>query len=256
MAKIRSTFNTRGIEESLRELAELGSPRNAGQVLEQGARVAAVSLARSTQPYGDGDTARHQGENAVARDYKKAVARVGDAFVAIKEVDKDLANAFWKAVTGRKWARAQEILNKSGCRLAGVPIVAEVDDSKRQMLRRNGRVKSGPTQIARTTRLQNRGIKQAQRDTGKGKGGWASCARILGNTRGIPAWVTRHAQGRGAVIRNYNKGRSSITLRNNVKYSNQILRPSEKARAMRIATERMRAHLNISIEKLKAKRRR
>jgi hypothetical protein len=233
------------------------SSANMRRLLDHAARIAAVSLAHGTQPFGLDKQAREKGEGAVARDVKKSVLRVGDAYASIKRVNVPASAAFWKAVKAKKWPDAQRILDQSGAALAGIPILAQPDEARRKAARTDrGRPRGKASQILQSTRLQSRYIKEAQKRVGTGKGGWAACAYLLKSTRGIPAWVTRHGHGTGTVIRLNSRGRPRITLINRVRYSSEILPANEKARAHRLANERMSKFLASSIRAIKARRKR
>src|SRR5437016_12840495 len=80
---------------------------------------------------------------------------------------------------------------------------------------------------------------------GFGKGGWATCARVLGGIRGIPRWVTKH-NSPGTVIENYGADRTTITLVNQVPYASAILTSSGKAEAIQIATDRLFSSIQVA----------
>src|SRR5436190_15270338 len=73
-------------ENATRKLQALGNVlhRPLRDVLDSGARVAAISLAKSTQPDGTGVEAKEQGEKAVARDILIVYGNAGRAFEAIR----------------------------------------------------------------------------------------------------------------------------------------------------------------------------
>src|SRR5215471_8844780 len=88
-------------------------------------------------------------------------------------------------------------------------------------------------------------VKSETDKVGAGKGGWATCARILGGVRGIPRWITKH-NSPGQVIENYGAQRTTITIINQVPYASAIITPAQKSEAITIAVERLVKSIRIA----------
>jgi hypothetical protein len=236
---IRASFNPAPLKRALQNQSR-GLQATLPEQLRRAGRLVAVSLATSTQPYGDNDAARILGEKATARDIHRVYATPAQVYSAIG--DQKIAAGFWKAVSAGAWSKAQAIINKFCPAFAGVPIGKALDPSLHRGARdRRGRIseKQRPLQIVSPGQLKGY-TNQEVGKVGLGKSGWAICAKILGGTRGIPQWVTRHNKiSSGTVIEDRNPTHPTITLRNELSYAEQILSEADKAEAVQIGMERL-----------------
>ena|SRR5581483_2852920 len=234
---MRASFNPAPLKRKLQNRAQ-GFSRDLGEELRRVGRVVAVSLATSAQPYGIGEYSRRSGEIATARDIRRCYATPGQVYKAFD--DKFKAGSFWKAIKAADYSRAQQIMRKYCPRFATKEL-KPFDGGAAHKAARNarGRVSSSqePAFVVQTTRDLEAYIKSEVYRVGEGKAGWASCAKILGGTRGLPQWVTRHAGkiAPGSVV----QSKSSIVLRNEVPYAENILQPAAKAEAVRIGIDRL-----------------
>jgi hypothetical protein len=207
--------------------------------LRRAGRLVAVSLATSAQPYGLTDNSRAIGETATGRDVRKCYATPADVFKAFPE--KKLANAFWYEIKRGNWSRAQGIM-QARCPQFRSREIKPFDGGAAHRAARNsrGRVPKNqqPAFVVQTTRDLLAYLKNEVAQVGKGKGGWASCAKALGGTRGLPQWITRH-KSPGSVIEDQNKERPTITLRNDVEYAQSILSSVDKRIAVSIGLNRL-----------------
>ena len=96
--------------------------RTLPEVLESEGRIVAISLAKSTQPFGTGAEAQNMGERAVSRDIKKVYVTVGDVFGSLPDSGEGDAKQFWKLIQAGKYDAAQGILSRSGSRYGKIPI--------------------------------------------------------------------------------------------------------------------------------------
>ena len=240
--KLRAFFN------------ETGKELSTG--LRQESRLMAVSLAHETQPYGNDKSAQALGQAAVNRDVRRLFATPQEAFALVLAQDgQALADEFYVLTSQGKPADAQALLqNKSGSKVRGVPIADTPDPAIHRAGRMsNGRARNRISQIVLNPKARDRYIKQKQRLVGFAKSGWATCARILGGTRGIPGWVSRN-KGGGTVSDNSRALLNpSVTLKNTVSYIDKVLPASGVANAFAVGRNRAKKMMDIALSKARAK---
>jgi len=246
--------NTTRLKAKLRNMSR-NVHRTATEVLESEGRIAAISLAKSTQPFGTGGDAKDMGERAVSRDIKKVYVTIGDVFASLPLVGKGDAAQFWKLVKAGKYDAARQILSGTGSRFGKIPIGRFDGGSLHHQARnaKTGRVSQrDPSLIVDdSSQLISYG-KSKVNLVGTGKSAWASMARQLGGTRGLrspklpggerditAAWIL-HKGGQGHISRNYGDGsRPVLTLTSTVRYADNILSQSARNNAVRIARGRI-----------------
>lgn len=216
-------------------------------VLHQAARLCAVSAAFQAQPFGIDDKAQALGVVATTRDIYRVYATPGKSY---DDIQDDGAKAgFWKAVKASAWDMAAKILNREGSRLKGV-LIDNFDGggAHRQLRNNQGRIPASqkPVMVVKDAQKLKSYVLSETKKVGFGKGGWAACARALGGTRGIPGWISRQ-DAPGTVIENYGGNAMSVTMTNQVPYASEILSPSQKQEAVRIALDRLRASIQIAL---------
>lgn len=222
--KLNSVINQLAVEtgQTLRE------------VLPSEMRLLAVGLASQTTPQ-DGLTTGLTGREATAARNGGRESRMNSVramifliYPPIGWVVKDMAKknhgaagSFAAAMDKKNYVRAQKLLNEflpeMGYTIRGFDGGAL---HKAQAGRRiTQRILSPSNQAANA--YANRAVKMV----GFVKGGYATGARQLGGTRGIPGYASRHnAPGTGTV-----RGDGSsltVTLTNDVKYARKAIRPS------------------------------
>lgn len=213
------------------------------KILRPLARLVAVECARQSAPFGDNEGARKSGEHATAIDILRVYitpSRVANTFP-----NKKHAAAFSVAMARRNYAGAQNIVDSYHSAYRGVRIQA-FDNGAAHKAARNayGKVPKNkrPAMIVQTPRTLFTYLDREVSHVGEGKAGWATCARALGSTRGIPQWVTRHvgkgpASGSGAQ-ENYTGAMWHVKLINNVPYSAKILNAGAKEQAIQQGVSR------------------
>jgi len=215
--------------------------------MRQEARLVAVSLATQTQPFGNTATSKRIGEVAVSRDIYRVYATPGKAFEDIQ--DRHAQSGFWKAVKALAWDRAKKILNKSASAFKLTPIDNfDGGAAHRQLRNKQGRIPPSqkPVMIVRNPSTLKTYIETEKGKVGFGKGGWASCARALGGTRGIPGWVSRQ-NAPARVIEDYGTDISKVTMTNMVPYASEIISQAGKQDAIFIARDRLRKSVRIAL---------
>jgi hypothetical protein len=226
------------------------------EVLASGARVAAISCARTSQPFGTGNEALQKGLKAVAGDMSKVYRGAADAYADIS--NPRYAALFWKAYKAGEYDEAQLILKLYGDNLRGVPIRSFDGGAAHKSARNSttGRVQlSRPAMIVADVSGLVRYLRKRQDNVGFGKGGWADAARqISGSARGLRSegditanWITRKASGLGKFTPGGTDSNPSIMIASTVRYGDRILQGSAKNDAIRIARERMIANLSIAV---------
>lgn len=192
--------------------------------LQRGARLACVQLSFATQPRGHGEESRVKGEKAVQKEVRRVYAIAADVYASIE--NKKIGAAFYAAVQNRQIAKAQRILDANSSTFAGTPI-GTFDPSLHKTARVNGKVpkKQRPLQVVQANRPLTTYIEREKRMVGFVKSGWAVCARLVGGTRGIPQWVTRHVAGSAGRVVDLSRDPITprIMLTNGVSYAREQL---------------------------------
>jgi hypothetical protein len=215
-------------------------------VLDSGARVAAISLTKSTEPEGTGSEAQTEGENAVSRDIQLVYGNAGRAYEAIRSrVER---TKFWALYKLGAYAEATQIAQENGVNVGpfdGGAAHKAARRSRRPVILRTTK----PTIYVidpRQRRRLDRYVKEVQRDVGTAKGGWADCVRAIGgNPRGLREegditanWITRKGHGYGAAYHGGTDEHPTITIQNRIPYVDQVLSQSAKRYALNVAHER------------------
>jgi hypothetical protein len=225
------------------------------ETLTQWGRLAAISCAKSTQPYGSGEAARDAGRNRVKADIYKVYATPGKAYADI--LNKKQAAAFWWCLKNGKPERALGILRKDGKSLRSVPF-ERFDGGLEHMKQRNartGRVGTLRTPLAIITNPKQLEtyVKKRQANVGFGKSAWSDLARQLGSIRGLKdagdigaGWITRNG-GKGNIEWMGSKEAPLLRLTSLVRYSGLILTEPARREAIRIARERLGKSLEMAV---------
>lgn len=216
--------------------------RSVKGLLRREARLCAVSLAFSTQPFGDSKTVLDSGEGATAGDIRRCYATPGQVYADFPE--ERYAKAFWWRLMRGEFAEAQKIVDAQCPNFRHTRI--SYFDPRLHQGRRNSRGRISktqkPLQIVIDPKSLDAYVAAEVKRVGWGKGGWAGCARALDGTRGIPGWVVRH-KAPAQVHERHVPGRSEITLVNKVSYASEILDGPRKSQAIDISFDRLFAAL-------------
>src|SRR6266853_5635650 len=126
------------------------------------------------------------------------------------------------------WDKAKKILNRSSNAFKNTTIDNFDGRAAHRQLRNNqGRIPPSqkPVMIVRDSQKLKTYVASEQKKVGFGKGGWATCARVLGGTRGIPGWVSRQSSP-AQVLEDYGSERSKVVMTNVVPDASEILSES------------------------------
>ena len=220
---ITGTVDFSGMNGKLAEIGRL-THEEPGKLMVQETRLLCVELAKYTQPFGFDDKAKKQGEEALMRDYARVYAQASEVYKELRLENKDMADGFWKAFQNRSYDKAARILRDSKQINRNTPI--QPFDSGVAHGKRWKRGKVGGGIVSSMILQVSKGLKpwlsKELKKIGFAKGGWANCASKLGGTRGIPAWVANHDTP-ASVIDNTDAANPSITIRNEVNYTSQVM---------------------------------
>jgi hypothetical protein len=216
------------------------------------ARMLCVSLANSTQPFGDDNKAKIIGEKAVTRDIDR-VYKTGSR--AVREIAalplprgktatqnaKQAAAALAGLLGGKgkgkgkqkpKIGEAQNLLDRIRYKPYVNTQIGVFDQGQAHNKARFGRRKSVPknqfvSQVVTKDSQLTKYFKEKRGNVGIAKSGWAVCAGLLGGFKGIPKWVYRHTGG-GRVNDQSGKGlgivsKPFIQMTNTIPWINAVI---------------------------------
>lgn len=230
------------LEKAFTELQK-ESRRDIRTILIQQARLFCVDLIFVTQPWGKGSKSKKTGENAVRRDLKRVYMTAADIYKAVSFKSQEQAAAFYgfmKRGTKRDLARAKGILKSLEVNFD----YDDFDDGQYHKSRRNsrGRVpRSTRPKLIDDVNALKKYTREIVKRVGFAKGGFADAAIALGrmpgnngNTRGIPAWVKRHAdkQNLGTAYTQTISGTETVVIVNNVRYIRSLVGKAQILSAM------------------------
>ena len=258
---VKVTTNFQGARAKLQNIRK-GVTSSLPEVLESEGRIAAISLAKSTQPFGTGTDAKDMGERAVIRDVAKVYASLGSVFSKLPTLGEGDAAQFWKLIKLGRFEAAMDIIRKTNSPFGGIRIGPFDGGSLHAQARnqRTGRVsQKNPSLIVSESGQLSDYMKKKMELVGFAKSAWASVARQLGGIRGLRApklpggdrditanWITRKSAP-GTVERRYGDAkRPTLTLRSQVRYADNVLSRTQITNAIRIARDRIVKQLQIA----------
>jgi hypothetical protein len=220
--------------------------RTGRDVLTQEGRLVAISLAKSSQPFGTGEASLKKGRDRTAGDIHKVYATPGRAYADI--ANEKQAKAFWWAIKNGKAGKAWGILRKDGRTLRSAGIGSFENGSLHELNRdpNTGRVRlKTPLIVVTNPRQLSVYVRKKQSHVGFGKSAWSGIARQLGSIRGLRTtgditanWITRQA-GPGHIAWSGTDESPILTMTSTVRYASQILPDHMKRAAVSIARDRL-----------------
>jgi hypothetical protein len=250
MISVNKVTGAEQVMASIHRFAEITGASLAEEIIRT-ARLVAVSVAHSTQPYGKDKATKDTAERRVSRDIRRVFATPFSVYSELeRKADSFSAGQFWAAWKSRDEARMKEIMDRESL---GLTIIRAPQKSIHQQRRNSrGQVSSGvPMHMITDPRALDRYIKDRQRRVGFAKSGWAAAADECGGHRGIPQWASSRHKGRapgGATI-SRDTAKPMVILHNNVSYIRQVCPPEQIATAVSIAYERLQKRIQILIKK-------
>jgi hypothetical protein len=232
------------------------------------ARMLCVSLANSTQPFGDDNKAKIIGEKAVTRDIDR-VYKTGST--AVREIAalplprgktatqnaKQAAAALAGLLGGKgkgkgkqkpKIGEAQNLLDRIRYKPYVNTKIGVFDQGQAHSKARFGRRKSVPknqfvSQVVTKDSQLTKYFKEKRGNVGIAKSGWAVCAGLLGGFKPIPKWVYRHTGG-GRVNDQSGKGlgivsKPFIQMTNTIPWINAVISTATIQKSIDIQIRKM-----------------
>lgn len=240
-------------------------------VLKKESRLIAVRLAYQTQPFGNDSTAQNKGKGAVSSDIRRVYRSTADAFEAIansqgapsgnkSQTPEQASRAFWFYSKRKQWSKANKILHNTRARgYIGTPIGAMDNGAKHRSARYGKRMRVSKNQfpllIVDSPNKLKAYITKIEKRVGTAKAGWAGCARLLGGTRGIKAWVVSNSNSSKPTARALYNGSTSgfagsYQVSNLVPWADVCLTPSQRDEAVQIQKRNMMKEMQIVNSKL------
>jgi hypothetical protein len=264
------------------------SKQSLAEVIRSQSRLVAVNLVFQTQPFGGSKATSGQdasgktlGEGAIERDIRKVYKTASDVFRDVAKTSVQAARGFVSYIKSGRLDEARKILQRVnlrqhsegaanlGSRLDSA-FVSNFDggQSHREALApmpRRPRIRKNqkPLMIIQNIGALKGYVKEVQKRVGIAKSGWATCAIILGGTRGrsptstgvsqqsVPAWVKRHAgnKGSGSVIdRSNSVGDAYVDMMNHVPWIRNCLNAGQQRAALDIQREKMEKAIDKALD--------
>lgn len=237
-------------------------------LIERSARLAAISCAYSTQPYGTDAQAKTTVEKAVVSGIRKIYFTARSVYGAMVQKNPKQAAAFYSAIKRRDIKKAEGIMRGSGIDiLYDLPLIPFDGGTLHKKLRDpvTGRVAKNtqPQCVVIDSKALDAYIQLEKNMAGFGKGAWANLARELGSIRGLKTpglqedgskqisagWITRHRDAPFFITRNYaNRDKPVIILISKVRYASEVLPEKDRRQAEFIAMERLLKNLKIAVK--------
>lgn len=261
------TVNDKKFQRALRNFYA-GSQKDRAEILRAQARLIAVNLAHQTAPFGTDKGAKLKGETSIKADvnrvYKSAAVTHRNIWNSGKganlkhvEDSRQAAAAFIRMIRTGKTAEAEKLLEDLNLeRYRGTSVGSFDSGLAIKKARHGARRKVSQNQfvnlVVQNQQALSRYTKQVVARVGMAKAGWATPAKYLGGTRGIPAWVTRHSEGRalGSIKDQSQKDtRPFIQITNHVPYVSKCISPAQIQRALDNQRQKMIRAINIAAAK-------
>lgn len=228
------------LQRSLTELSIL-TRRDIRGILRQEARLFCVALAKYTQPFGLDKKAKEKGETAVRRDILKVYGTASWAFDEIESISENAARAVVKYIREKNYIEAEKVLKRFKIMIPLKKFNPKFHKKRFVQGRLKGSEKS---QIVVDEKKLKKYIRQKLKRVGFAKSGWASCAKFLGGTRGIPAWARRN-QGPCMVLnRSRQRNNPHFILVNAINYTSRVLSQSGMRGAMNERVFKLRIRID------------
>jgi hypothetical protein len=216
-----------------------------GDVLVRRARLLCVQLAFVTMPRGGG---KKKGERALENDIRR-LAKDFTQFQRelMSQPPSRWVNKMLRAVEKRDYATIADMIKNSKAN-GQLELIESFGREHHFPARVKGKVTAHPKPkfLVKNAASLRRYIQQERKMVGWAKGGWASAARDLGGTQGMPRWVSRHSEAPGSArITSWGYSGSVLIaeLANNVRYIDEIMRNSALVEAEIDAARKFETHI-------------
>jgi hypothetical protein len=251
MISANEVEGTEDVLASIRRFADLTGASLSEEIIRT-ARLVAVSVAHSTQPFGKDTATRDSAERRVAKEIGYVFTTPASVFSMIENKSgRGAAGTFWVAHKAGDLAAMKDVMDREGL---GLGILKKPEKALHQTRRdkTSGRViNKNATHLVTDTLARERYIKQRQRKVGFAKSGWAAAADACGGHRGIPQWASSRHKGRapGGAIISRDAVHPKVEIFNNVDYIDRVCDPTMISQAVEIAYEKLFKRIQILIRK-------
>lgn len=267
MARASIKLDTSDFRAVLNNFAEFSS-KAVPTLVRAHARLCAVHLAARTTPFstggktakekGDASTAAKKlGEACVERDIKRVIHGKDDFIAFCSNFGNErIRNRITELAQNGDWQALTHVMNNIGIfkSQGGIDFLNEYQYNTIHQRYRNkttGRTgKVAKKYHVATTPLKGY-INKVMKRVGMSKGGWAECARKIGelsagkdgkaadNARGIPAWAKRSKKGGEVSDQTRGAGYPHVLLTNTFPWISRICTRESQDEAVRMASESM-----------------
>lgn len=214
------------LNKAIQRMAD-ASGETVKDTLTKHARLLCVDFAANTRPLEKGKGGKQKGEDNIKKKILSIYVSKAVAWELLETHKKGYGGTFYAMIKKGDLAQAAQFLKKYSRKSF------EVGNFDGGALHRQLAFKGRTTKrmVVLDFPEVNRYVALIQKRVGYAKGGFASAARQLGGTRGIPGFATRHpAPGQGRVE---GDGKSlTVTVENRVKYARLALTPEKEAAAL------------------------
>lgn len=218
ISQLEITKEFRRFEKGLKRLIK-ETEKDAKEVILAQARLFCVDLVHVTQPWGRGKKAQRLGMGAVGRDVHRVYLTETDVYNMIQVHSIEQAKAFYYHVKNGDFSEADKI-----ARTVSIDI-SQFDGGAKHRNSRNsrGRVRSGVGTKFGLKKDVDKYATEIKKRVGFAKSGWSDCAKELGGTRGVPAWVRNQRGKMGTVKKNFTGSAIEVIIINKVKYIGKLV---------------------------------
>lgn len=208
----------RAFDSAIKRLIE-ETEKDGQEVVISQARLFCVDLVIVTQPWGKGKKAQKIGQGAVGRDINKVYMNEAELYGLIKQHSIEQAKAFYYHIKHGDFDKADKI-----ARTVNVN-VGTFDGGRKHRSSRNssGGISPGAGKVFGLKKDVDKYANEIKKRVGFAKSGWADCAKELGGTRGIPAWVNKQKGDMGKVEKRFNGSSIEVIIINKVKYIGKLV---------------------------------
>lgn len=207
------------------------------EVLPAQARLFCADLAYNTKPIGKDSAGQKKGHDEVAKRVRSIYLPMGAAVEILKRGDDKVAKGFQRLVRQKNFGGASAYFARHSGQ-SGVTVGAfdggELHRSQAFSKRVSNRL------IVTDYPKVNQYIITVKKRVGFAKGGFASAARQLGGTRGIPGYASRQPAPGSASVSGDGK-MLTVSIANNVKYIRQALDDGGEDRAIKFRAKAVTA---------------
>lgn len=224
-----SSASAKDLDKTIQELAFV-TGREIKTELTAQMRLLCVDFAINTRPLEKGEAGKAKGESNIEAKVFAIYWPIGAAWSLLEAHKAGYGKAFVRMIKEGKYSDAAGFLSKYSRKKFEVGNFDGGRLHKDQAFQK-GRVKNRMVVIDFNSTVPKY-LKSVKKRVGYAKAGFATAARQLGGTRGIPGYASRHksAPGTGSVTGDGHK--LTVVITNGVKYAREALQPDKEKQAL------------------------